>query len=691
MRSSLLHKVALTRTLCLLLATFLCAAPHLLAQTASSFTEATFSPGAEPISSLLQAHDGNFYGVTYSGGTNGYGLIYQLTPSAQYTALYSFTGGASDGGSPAAGLIEGPDGALYGTTTLGGSSGLGTIFRFTSAGLSTLHSFDPNADGNSPYAALSIANDGNLYGILAQGPYDPNTDNYSGGSIFSITSSGAYTNLYQFPEDDSLGSFATARLLQASDGNFYGVTSSGGTSGYGTLFSWNPTLGLAVLHDFTLAEGSPVYGLAQSGSSLYGVTFPFYGGQGEVFAVALTGHAYSVIYTFTGESDGGSPATALYPASDGNLYGTTQGGGANSDGTFFRLSSTGQPTTLLNFPAGTVNTFADAVLLEGSNAGFYLPLLYDPTPDLSPSSMDGAGNLLLLEPAYAATPSSPVNLQASASTVTPNAAVLLTWSLPNSTSITGQQCYAFSGASNPASVSWTGLVSKSGSQSLTLSTLGSYMFSLNCGGTQTSSVQITVATSPQAATQTALSAPASVAQGQNATLSATVTTRGTATPTGTVRFVVDGSVQLKTVTLSNGIASFTASTHGVATGSYSIRASYSGDANNSPSLSSAVTVLVTAAQQSTATVITAAPQTITPGAHVTLSATVSASSGVPAGSINFYYRTLLIGTASLKSGVASLTASTAGVPAGTYGVDAVYSGSSSYLPSTSSVVKVTID
>jgi uncharacterized repeat protein (TIGR03803 family) len=660
--------------------------PRLSAQTAS-FTEATFPAGAQPISSLLQAKDGNIYGVTYSGGTDGYGLIYQLTAAGQYTALYSFTGGTTDGGSPAAGLVEGPDGALYGTTTLGGANGLGTIFRFTSAGISVLHSFDPNADGNSPYAALTLANDGNMYGILAQGPFDSSTGNYSGGTIFSISPGGTFHNLYQFPEDDSLGSFSTARLLQASDGNFWGVTSSGGSNGYGALFNWNATQGLAVHHNFTLAEGSPVYGLAQSGSSLYGVTFPFYGGQGEIFAVALSGHAYSITYTFTGASDGGSPATALYPGSDGNLYGATQSGGTNADGTFFRLSSTGQPVTLLNFPAGSLNTFADAALLEASNTGFYLPLLYDSTPGLPPSSMDGAGTLLLLEPAYSTTPPAPVAFTSSSSTILPNHSATLAWSLPNSASLTSQQCFAFTGASNPATVSWSGQKSASGSQAFTLSTGGTYTFALNCGGSQNSLAQITVSN----ATQTTLSAPASVQQGQSATLSATVTATASGAPTGTIQFLVNGSIQLKTVPLASGTATFTASTRGVPVGSYSVQAIYSGDSTYAASTSAASTVHVTAAQQSTTTAMTASPQTLTPGTRVTLTATVTSASGTPSGSVNFYYRTIFLGTATLNSGVASLTASSSGVPLGTYGVDAVYSGSASYLPSTSAIVNITVN
>jgi uncharacterized repeat protein (TIGR03803 family) len=657
---------------------------RLVAQSAVSTTLTSFAAGAEPVSSMMQAQDGNLYGVTFSGGADGNGLIYQLTLGGVFTPLYSFTGGAADGGSPAAGLVEGSDGALYGTTTQGGADGLGTVFRFTAAGLTTLHSFDPGVDGNSPYAALTVANDGNLYGILSQGAYDSNTGNYAGGTIFSVNSSGTYQNLYSFPEDESLGSFATARLQQAADGNLWGVTSDGGSNGYGTLFNWSAKHGLAISHDFTLAEGSPVYGLAESGGTLYGVTFPFVAGVGEVFAITLSSQAYTVLYTFTGESDGGLPATALFPGSDGNLYGTTQSGGTNGDGTFFYLSSNGQPETLLNFPAGSLNTFADAALLEGSDTAFYLPVLFDSTPGLAPESMDGAGDVWRLLPQYGSIPPAPVILSANQTSVAQNQFVTLTWSLANAGSLSGQQCYAFS---TPAS-SWTGLKAASGSASVSLTASGSYTFALNCGGVESSIVQVTV-TNATTATSTTLSAPTTVQQNQSATLSATVTGAG-ATPTGSVRFVVDGSYLLKTVTLANGTGGFTASTHGVAVGTYSVQAIYSGDASHAASTSAAVRVSVTAAEQSTTTTLTASPTSVPSGHKVTLTAIVTSASGTPTGSIKLLCGSDLLATVPLKAGVATLAASTSGVSAGTYPVHAVYSGSATDAPSTSPTVNVTV-
>lgn len=662
------------------------AAPHMAAQTAVSTTLATFGAGSEPVSSLIQARDGNLYGVTSTGGSNSSGTIYQLSSSGQLTTIYNFTGGATDGGSPATGLVEASDGALYGTTTLGGASDLGTVFRISGTTLTTLHSFDPNADGNSPYAALTVASDGNLYGILAQGPFNPGTGNYSGGTIFTIHPDGTYTNLYAFPEDDSLGSFATARLLQASDGNLWGVTSSGGTNSDGTLFSWSASNGLTVLHNFSAVEGSPLYGLAQWGTSLYGVTFPFASGEGEIFSLAISGHAYNIVYSFTGSIDGGLPATGFYPASDGNLYGTTQSGGAFSNGTFFRLSF-GQPITLFNFPAGTLNTYADAALLEGADTNFYLPLLYDTTPNLSP--MDGAGTLIQLAPPYNVAPPPPVLLTASRSTVALNQNFSLTWSLPDSASLTSQQCVAFSGSSNPASTpSWSGVVPASGNQILSLTALGTYTFTLNCGGSQNSIIQVTVSD----LTSTKLSAPAKLSQGQTATLSATVTTAGGAIATGNVQFVVDGSIHLAAITLVNGTASFSASTSGVPVGSYSVQAIYSGDANNAPSSSTTSTVVLTPlVKQSTTITFTASPQHVNPGKNITFTATVSSKSGTPGGTVSLLYGTILLATGTLKSGVAAITVSSAGAPAGLYSLHMTYAGSADYLPSSSPVLYVTVN
>ena len=128
--------------------------------------------GANPDSPLVQGVDGNFYGTTPGGGAYGWGTVFKITPGRALTTLYSFCAQANcpDGGKPDAGLVLASDGNFYGTTSWGGayvtcdSNPCGTIFRITPGGrLTTLHSFD-GTDGATPNARLVQATDGNFYG-----------------------------------------------------------------------------------------------------------------------------------------------------------------------------------------------------------------------------------------------------------------------------------------------------------------------------------------------------------------------------------------------------------------------------------------------------------------------------------------------------------------------------------------------
>lgn len=653
-----------------------CAASYAVAQAAGGSVVETFAAGTQPVSSLIQASDGNFYGVTNAGGANGDGSIYELSATGVLSTHYSFIGMA-DGAAPAAGVVQRSDGALYGTTTVGGANDLGTVFKLTSTGLTTLHGFDPAADGNSPYSALVPANDGNLYGLLSQGAYDASTGDYAGGTIFAITPTGVYENMFSFAENGSQGSFPLGRLLQASDGNFWGTTAQGGANGYGTIFYWNASNGLVTVHNFTEGEGSPGYGLAQQGGSVYGVTFPALSGYGEIFAVNISAQTFQSLYTFTGADDGGPPASALLPYSDGYLYGVTQGGGANGSGTFFRVNTNGAPITLYSFPPETINTFTDAALLEAQNRDIYLPLLADATPGLSPSQMDGAGQIVLLQPG-GTPPPSPVNLTATSQSVPPGGNAQLKWNLPNGVSLTAQQCF---GSSMPATP-WNGAHAASGTTSITLSNPGPYTFSLTCGGDDTS----VIAVSALWPSTVALTAPAMVDGGASATLSSTVSTTGTAT--GNVRFMVDISILLATVPISNGKASLTASTKGVAAGTYAVQAFYSGDSTHAAASSAVTDVKVLTA--GTTTTLTATPQNVKEGATVTLKATVTSSKGVPSGSVIFVTGTLQIAKVNLINGIASFSAPTTGVAPGKYPVRADYSGADGFGASNSPPVTVTV-
>jgi uncharacterized repeat protein (TIGR03803 family) len=249
--------------------------------------------GTDPFA-LTQASNGSFYGTTGNGGTydyfcNGCGTIFKITPAGAFTTLYSFTGG-TDGYNPLAGLVQATNGSLYGTTAYGGisgdpalcQSGCGTIFSMTPGGtLTTLYTLCAEincTDGAYPYAGLIQATDRNLYGTTLGGGVTGSS--YTYGTVFKITPSGALTVLHSFDGTD--GSFATAGLLQATDGNFYGTTSQfGATDCCGTIFRLSVGLGPFVK---TLPTSGEVGTLVRIlGTNLTGVASVTFNGTAAMF------------------------------------------------------------------------------------------------------------------------------------------------------------------------------------------------------------------------------------------------------------------------------------------------------------------------------------------------------------------------------------------------------------------------
>jgi uncharacterized repeat protein (TIGR03803 family) len=183
---------------------------------------------------LLQGSDGNFYGTTALGGTSGQGTVFKITPTGVETVLYSFTGGTTDASHPYAGLIQGGDGNFYGTTSNGGTSGQGTVFKITPIGVETvLYSFAGGfvgvADGGGPSTALIQGSDGNFYGT-------PGGGIGNNGTLFKVTPTGIETVLYYFTGGAAVN--IPGALIQGVDGEFYGTTEYGGSSSLGTVFTF---------------------------------------------------------------------------------------------------------------------------------------------------------------------------------------------------------------------------------------------------------------------------------------------------------------------------------------------------------------------------------------------------------------------------------------------------------------------
>lgn len=251
--------------------------------------------GADPLAPPIQASDGNFYGTTTIGGI-GYGAVYKLTPAGILTTLYAFDN--THGSSPMSPLIQATDGNLYGTTKAGGTLGYGAAFKITTAGvLTVLYNFDLT-HGATLYAPLVQGNDGNFYGTARNGGMLNN-----GGVVFKLTPAKVLTVLHNFDATTSTGdgTLPYAGLIQASDGNFYSVTSAGGANAAGALYKITPTGIYSKLFDFVSATGSlpfttlrqhtngKFYGEATAGGALaHGALFTFDAGLGPFISLQTT-------------------------------------------------------------------------------------------------------------------------------------------------------------------------------------------------------------------------------------------------------------------------------------------------------------------------------------------------------------------------------------------------------------------
>jgi uncharacterized repeat protein (TIGR03803 family) len=307
---------------------------------------------------LIRAADGELYGTTFSGGL-GFGTIVRVSSAGMMTTLYTFQGGS--GGRNPRSLIQASDGNFYGS--LRGTrpdcsfAEDGGIFRMTPDGIVTILAT------SLPPAQLMQAADGNLYGVNAAG-------------IFRLSLDGALTLLFRFPRpfDD----LYLHPLVQASDGNFYGTsTDSWGAPDASNVFRMTPQGVVTILHSFpipeniyavigaglTLAPDGNLYGLATAGGAF---------GRGEVFRITPSSGTYTAVHAFTGWLDGGNPTSSpLTLGADGFLYGTTSNGGAYAQGTIFRMSLDGTLTTLYAVAAGPEGANPRAALVQASDGNFY--------------------------------------------------------------------------------------------------------------------------------------------------------------------------------------------------------------------------------------------------------------------------------------------------------------------------------
>jgi uncharacterized repeat protein (TIGR03803 family) len=363
------------------------------------------SDGSSPSGNLLADSAGNLYGTTSLGGMSsscytyvgGCGTVFELVRAhGRYRerVLHMFSGG-SDGEHPGAALVGDGTGAIYGTTSGGGTSNNGTVFKIVGGKEHVVWSFKGGRkDGCHPSGNLIVEN-ATLYGTTEDGGVGA-TDlcilNTSGnGTVFSLTSAGAERVIYGFQTGGD-GQHPHGGLLADANGALYGTTVYGGTYNVGTVFKLTPS-GSAYRetyrYSFKGANGAlPNAGLiADASGALYGTTawggdgHCYYGtgfgeGCGVVFKLTprRSGYTETTLYSFQGFGDGNGPYGDLLAGANGALYGTTRYGGAKGKGTVFALTPHGKKyveRVLWSFGAFGDGRYPVAGLITDSGGALY--------------------------------------------------------------------------------------------------------------------------------------------------------------------------------------------------------------------------------------------------------------------------------------------------------------------------------
>jgi uncharacterized repeat protein (TIGR03803 family) len=311
--------------------------------------------GGSPLGPLAGDGNGNLYGTTLDAGFYNAGTLFLYNPSTGVSIVHNFGESSIDGLEPEGNLLlAAADGNLYGTTS-DGNSGEGTVYRLTKSSNYTqvqiVYTFGlTTGDGAQPHAGLTQGSDQNLYGTTSHG----GTFNQNCGTVFKVNVTGAApgaipatTIIHSFNFMPNDGYDPEAGLTLGSDGNLYGTTESGGTinstTNDGTVFQITNTGSEKVIHSFSgIPDGqAPRAGLILVGNTLYGTTAA--GGSvnhGTIFSITLQG-AVTILHNFldgTVANDGSSPLAGLVVGTDGNLYGTASGSGASGFGAIYKYT-----------------------------------------------------------------------------------------------------------------------------------------------------------------------------------------------------------------------------------------------------------------------------------------------------------------------------------------------------------------
>jgi uncharacterized repeat protein (TIGR03803 family) len=422
---------------------------------------------AAPRGNLLLANDGNIYFTGTSGGANNIGAVARMTPAGEATSLHSFAGGNTEGQSPFSGVMQASDGALYGTTYVGGDGNGGTVYRLALDGTyKLLHSFNVSGktDPHYPYGGLVQASDGNLYGTTLRGGANDK------GTVYRITLDGTLTQIHDFTGDD--GENPEGELVVGPDGNLYGTTLQGGKDSRGTIFRMTLAGVLTSLYSFPSLSAFSTAGVATNATGanpraglFLAADGNFYGtayqggpiGYGTVYRVTPAG-AVTVVHAFTGPSTGGAfPLSTVSQDAAGNLYGTTERGGALNQGSAWRVNTSGQFSLLHGFTGSSIDGANPYATLLPLNGYLYGATYTDSNTRLGAIFKLDVGDGTNL----------PIELTVSPASIPIGSSATVTWSSPTAASCT-------------ASGAWSDTVATQGSLSVTPAFAAIYLYVLNC-------------------------------------------------------------------------------------------------------------------------------------------------------------------------------------------------------------------
>ncbi len=355
---------------------------------AGTYTElADFYYYSGQLSGLTRDSSGNLYVTADASNGAGvkfpHGAVFKVDTSNKLTLLYQFHGATVLSGiapplawglGPNAGVILDSAGNLYGTTPFQGTAGI--VYEIEAGGrVKRLYDFQPAVGGSEPTSYLTLDAAGNLYGTTASGGGPANA-----GTVYKLIPAGKETVLYTFRGGSADGASPGGRVVLDQAGNVYGTTFGGGADNQGVLYKLSSSGQETILHTFTGgADGGFPTGLAlDSVGNLYGTTANGGAGsltgvqEGVVFRLAAAGD-FSVLYSFTGLSDGGAPDGGVVLDKAGNLYGTTYYGGLGypGAGVVFKIDTTGAYSVLHAFSTSTDGGFPTSSVTVDSAGNLY--------------------------------------------------------------------------------------------------------------------------------------------------------------------------------------------------------------------------------------------------------------------------------------------------------------------------------